>query len=218
MKKFAVILSALLLFSLVGCSQKPTEEEVKAAIENGNLTIEDALEKGWVTQEWVNSYQQASVIPAADKISANSLEDFTTTDLNGEEFTKENLTTPTFFAFTDPSDADAADFYQNLLSSYENVQENGAQIVLCVKGEETLESFSDAPFPVIRYNDSLKQASQKHAEMIEGIPNTASWYANGAFLSAWYSSVNPDELGKDAQSYVEMTQQSPSSEETENQE
>lgn len=214
MKKFAVILAALLLFSLGGCSQKPTTEEVEAAIQSGNLTVEDALEKGWVTQEWVDSYNQARVVPATDKLSAYSLEDFTTTDLNGEEFTKEDLTTPSFFAFIDPSDADAADFYQNLLSASDSVQQNGAQIVLCVKGEENLEAFSDATFPVIRYNDSLKQATQEHSEMIEGIPNTASWYANGAFLSAWYSSVNPDELGEDAKSYVEMTQQTPSSEET----
>ena len=47
MKKFAVILAALLLFSLGGCSQKPTTEEIEAAIQSGNLTVEDALEKGW---------------------------------------------------------------------------------------------------------------------------------------------------------------------------
>ena len=49
--------------------------------------------------------------------------------------------------------------------------------------------FADAPFPVILYNDSLAAAVGSNRSMVEDgeMPNVASWYVNGAFLSAWYS-------------------------------
>ena len=74
--------------------------------------------------------------------------------------------------------------------------ENGADIVVCTKSESGNELFAEAPFPVIRYNDSLKAAIGGNSGMVEDeeTPNTASWYVNGSFLSAWYSSVDAEEL------------------------
>ena len=56
MKRFAAIfLSAVCTLSLTACgSQKPSLDEVEKAISEGNVTVEDALEKGWVTQESVS--------------------------------------------------------------------------------------------------------------------------------------------------------------------
>ena len=75
---------------------------------------------------------------------------------------------------------------------------NGAGIVLCTKSEEGNELFADAPFPVIRYNDSLKAAVGKNSGMLEDeeIPNTASWSLK----------VDAEDLVEDAAAFVEMSQ------------
>ena len=37
------------------------------------------------------------------------------------------------------------------------------------------------------------------------MPNVASWYVNGTFLSAWYSAVDAEELPASAAAFVEMS-------------
>lgn len=198
-------MAAACALSLAACGQgKPSLEEVEQAIEEGNLTIEDALEKEWVTQEWVDEYEEGKSVPAASKIDAGAIGDFTAATLSGEEFTKDQMGDVTLFAFLAPSDPGAAAFYQALVDGYEGVKENGAEILVCTKGEEGNELFADAPFPVISYNDSLKAATENHKDMIEDMPNAASWCVNGSFYSAWYSTAEAENLADSAASFVEM--------------
>lgn len=206
MKRFAAILMVgACLLSLAACgSQKPSLDEVQQAIEEGNLTIADAVEKGYVTQEWADEYIESRSVPAGDKMEAGAIGDFTTNTLSGEEFTKDQMGDVAMFAFIDPSDPDAAAFYQSLVDGYEAVKENGAEIIVCIENEDNLEMFADAPFPVIHYNDSLKTATENHRDMIEDLPNSASWYVNGSFLSAWFSTVEAENLGDDAAAFVQF--------------
>lgn len=209
MKRFAAILVAgACLLSLAACgNQKPGLEEVRQAIEEGNLTIADAVEKGYVTQEWADEYIKSGAVPAGDKMAAGAVGEFTTHTLSGEEFTKDQMSDVAMFAFIDPSDPDAASFYQALVEGYEAVRENGAEIVVCAENEENIEMFAGAPFPVIHYNDSLKAATENHRDMIEDLPNSASWYVNGSFLSAWFSAVKAEDLGDDAAAFVQIREE-----------
>ena len=206
MKRFAAIfLAAVCTLSLTACgSQKPSLDEVEKAISEGNVTVEDALEKGWVTQEWVDNYIEQRSVPATSKTEAGAIGDFSTTTLSGEEFTREQMADVTLFVFLDPADPDAETFYQALADGYEGVKENGAEILVCTKSEDGNEMFEAAPFPVIHYNDSLKNAVGTHKDMIEGMPNTASWCVNASFLSSWFSAVKADDLPDSAASFVEM--------------
>lgn len=206
MKRWTVIgLALACALSLAACgSQKPSLDEVEKAISEGNVTVEDALEKGWVTQEWVDEYEEQQSVPAASKTEAGAIGEFSTTTLSGEEFTREDMADVTLFVFLDPSDPDAKTFYQALTDGYEGVKENGADILVCTKNEEGNDLFEGAPFPVIDYNDSLKAAVENHREMIEGMPNTASWCVHAAFYSAWFSAVEGEELGDSAAGFVEM--------------
>ena len=54
MKQSAILAGALALcLTLSACGSKaPSPEEVEAAIRDGSVTVEDALDKGWITQEW----------------------------------------------------------------------------------------------------------------------------------------------------------------------
>lgn len=206
MKRFAAIfLAAACALSLAACgNQKPSLDEVEKAISEGSVTVEDALEKGWITQEWADEYMQQQSVPAASKTEAGAIGEFATTTLSGEKFTREQMADVTLFVFLDPTDPDAKSFYQTLADSYNAVKENGAEILVCTKSEDGNELFQEAPFPVIYYNDSLKTAAGNHTEMIEGMPNTASWCVNTSFYSAWFSSVEADELADSASSFAEM--------------
>lgn len=203
-----ILLAAVCTLSLAACgSQTPSLDEVEQAINAGNVTMEDALEKGWVTQEWADAYIGERSVPAADKTAANVVSDFTTTTATGEAFTKNDISNVTFFAFVEPSDEGAEAYYQGLVSAYGGVLENGGEILLCTKSGDAAESYSDAPFPVIVYNDSLKEAVKNNAEMIEGNSNSGSWYINGSFLSAWYSSIDAENLAASAKAFAEMQQE-----------
>ena len=58
-RKLAVLgLAAAMALSLAACGEKrPSQEDVEQSIEAGTLTIEDALDKGWVDQAWVHVLQ-----------------------------------------------------------------------------------------------------------------------------------------------------------------
>ena len=207
----ALGLAAVLTLSLTACGEKqPSQEEVEQAIEAGTLTIKDALNKGWIDQAWVDAYYEENTVPAASKIEANVVGDFTTTTLSGEEFTREQLGDVVLFAFLDPNAEGTQAFYDALAAGYDGVVENGADIVVCTKSESGSELFAEAPFPVILYNDSLKAAIGGNSGMVEDgeMPNAASWYVNGSFLSAWYSTVEGEDLPESAAAFVEMSQNS----------
>ena len=206
----ALGLTAAMGLTLAACGeQQPSREEVEQAIRAGTLTVEDALDKGWIDQAWVDAYQEENSVPAASKMETNMVGDFTTTTLSGEDFTREQLGDVVFFAFLDPNAEGTQAFYDALTQGYDGVVENGADIVVCTKREEGNELFAEAPFPVILYNDSVKAAIGGSSGMVEDgeTPNAASWYVNGSFLSAWYSSVDAQELPESAAAFVEMSQE-----------
>ena len=187
-------------------------EEVEQAIEAGTLTVEDAQDKGWVDQAWVDGYWEARTVPAVDKIEINRVGEYTTTTLSGEPFTQEDLGHVLLFAFVDPASEDAGAFYDAMTAAWDGVQEAGAGMVLCLKGEDERGQFADAPFPVILYNDSLKEALGNNSGMVEDkdVPNTASWYVNGSFLSAWALVLDAEELPEDAAAFAKVSGQADS--------
>jgi len=71
MKRWTVMfLTAACALSLAACgTQKPSLDEVKQAIAEGTVTLEDAVGKGWVTQEWADEYLEENSVPAADTTS-----------------------------------------------------------------------------------------------------------------------------------------------------
>ena len=204
-RKLAVLgLAAAMALSLAACGEKrPSQEDVEQSIEAGTLTIEDALD-----QAWVDAYYEENSVPAASKTESNMVGDFATTTLSGEAFTREQLGDVVFFAFLDPEAEGTQVFYNALAEGYGGVAENGAEILACTKSGTGSEMFADAPFPVILYNDSLAAAVGSNRSMVEDgeMPNVASWYVNGTFLSAWYSAVDAEELPASAAAFVEMSQ------------
>ncbi len=113
---------------LAACGEKaPSLEEVEQAIEAGTLTVEDAQDKGWVDQAWVDGYWEARTVPAVDKIEINRVGEFTTTTLSGEPFTQEDLGHVLLFAFVDPASEDVGAFYDAMTAAWDGVQEAGSR-------------------------------------------------------------------------------------------
>ena len=206
MKKIKILTVALAIcLALSGCSSKgPSQEEVEKAIADGSVTVEDALEKGWVTQEWVDAYMEENSVPAADKVAVNAVGEFETTTLSGEPFTKEDISGVTYLAFLDSGDEGTAAYVQALVDAIDEVRAAGADVVVCVKGEIQAEVFQDLPFTVIAYNESMQQALGQNDSMASGIPCTGAWYVDGSILSAWNAKVEAEDLANSAKSFVEM--------------
>lgn len=206
MKKHIILTTLLALcLGLAACGSKaPSLEEVEAAIRDGSVTIEDALDKGWVTQEWVDDYLEEGSVPAADKVAINAVGEFETETISGDAFTNRDIPGVTFLVFLDPEDAGAQDFYDNLTAAVEGLRSAGADVVVCNKGAMDAELFQDAPFPVVAYNDSMKAALGQNDSMASDLPCTGVWYINGSLLSAWVSQVDADDLVDSADGFVSM--------------
>lgn len=202
----AVILALCLSLSACG-SSAPSLEEVEAAIQDGSVTIQDALDKGWITQEWVDEYYEKNSVPAADKMEINAVGEFETEAVSGETFTREDLPPVAFLAFIDPAAEDAEEFYQGLVDAADGVSSAGGAIIVCSKGDLEAEVFQDAPFTVVAYNDSMKEALAQNDEMASGSPCTGVWYGNGSILSAWLMKIDAEDLVESAGSFVEMTEE-----------
>ena len=128
----ALLLAAALALSLAACGEKrPSQEDVEQSIEAGTLTIEAALDKGWVDQAWEDAYYEENSVPAASKTESNMVGDFATTTLSGEAFTREQLGDVVIFAFLDPEAEGTQVFYNALAEGNGGVAENGAEILVC---------------------------------------------------------------------------------------
>jgi hypothetical protein len=205
----ALGLAAAVTISLTACGgKKPDMEAVEQAIDAGTLTIEDALNKGLIDQAWVDAYLEEHSVPASDKMEEYRVGDFTTTTVSGEEFTRQQVGDVTLFAFVDPETEEAFAFFEAMQAAHPGVEKAGAELILCLKGEGQAEQFAGASFPVILLNDSLKNAMGINKETVDDpeLPNTASWYVNGSFLSSWYAALNGDGLAADAETFVEIAE------------
>ncbi len=199
---FAILMAAICLLTLAACGdKKPSLEEVEQAISEGNVTVEDALEKGWVTEEWAEDYYEKNTVSAADKSKAYSLGEFSTKTVSGEAYTSGDLSDVMYFAFFDPSHEGAEEAFKKLCEANDAVEENGGKILVFSMSETETELFADAPFPVLVYNESVGKALPEGTdefikEVLAELPFTSNWYANGYFQTAWYSEVNTEELAK----------------------
>lgn len=207
MKKLLLIAGLAMCLTLTACGSKaPSLEEVEAAIHDGSVTVQDALDKGWITQEWADNYLEENSVPAADKVTYNKVGEFETLTMEGDTFVNQDLPDTTFLVFLDPEDAEAADFYAELANAVEGIRSAGGDVVICSKGDMKAELFQDAPFAVVEYNDSMKTALAQNDEMASDVPCVGVWYVNGSLISAWISQVDAEELADSAASFAEMSQ------------
>lgn len=197
-------LAALMVTSLmVGCSGKPSEEEVRSAIENGTLTVDDAVKKGYVTDEWVAEYTEERSVTASNKFSVNLLDAFTTQDINGEEFTFTPSDKPVLFVFADPADSNSLTEIQIIEEVYDEIKSAGGDVVLALMGETVPNELTDCSLPTIFYTDDIRTLLGNNTEMIDGNAFSASWNMKGSFITAWYRTLDKSGLAQTAKDLLD---------------
>ena len=200
MKRFAIIIAAAACaLVLAACApQTPTLDEVEKAVAEGNVTLEDALDKGWVTQEWADADLEEHSVAADDKVTDDALADFSTETVEGGAFAKGDIQGVTFLTFIDPEAEEGRAFFRELAAASDAVRQNGASIVVCARGDQGSELFDGAPFPVIVYNDELRAALGESAEMAEAGPATGVSQLNAAIVSLSFAAVPAHDVGETA--------------------
>lgn len=205
MKRFAIIIAAAACaLALAACApQTPSLDEVEKAVAEGNVTLEDALDKGWVSQEWVDAYLEEHSVAADDKVTDDALAGFNTETVEGGAFAKDDIQGVTFLTFIDPEVEEGRAFFHELAAASDAVRQNGASIVVCARGDQGNELFDGAPFPVIVYNDELRAALGESAEIAEAGPAIGVWYVDGAVISAWCTGISASDIEESAASFAE---------------
>lgn len=208
MKKMMImLLIAVMSFTMTGCQeQKPSLDEVSKAIEEGTLTIDDALSKGWIDQTWVEKRNEELSVPAANKMTSNLLGDFETKTLNEETLSKADLNSLTYFAFLDPLADNASSIKDILVNAYQDIIDQGGDILLILMKDET-EGYNNLPFKTVLYDDALKTALNALSDMSDIALErgfTGSWNGNGAFITAWQASIDEKDLLSGLETCLEM--------------
>lgn len=69
--------------------------------------------------------------------------------------------------------------------------------------------FENLPFPMILYNESVKNAldNMNMSETIEELPNCGNWFVNSYFASSWYSIITEDQLLTEVDIFTNLNQE-----------
>lgn len=209
MKKFiTLLLICAMALSLGACGNKaPTLEDVEEAISTGVVTVEDALEKGWVDEQWVKDYnakKAEDAVPASNKLQSNMLGEFSTQTMEGNSFTNKDLSTVTFIAFLNPRDDMAKEQYAIIESKYEDILAADGEVLIVNTSGEKSDFFANAKFSVVYYNDSVKTALGNLVDMVKVDGFSGSWNVNGSFLSAWSMKLDAEGIMVTLDSMWEM--------------
>ena len=204
-----ILLIGILFTTFVGCSSNPTIEETIKAVEDGKLTYSDAVEKGYITNEYLE--ENGYVMEAANKVvSAPKLNSFTSTDINGEEVTQEifkNSENGVYVVFWNTDNEDSVKEINELNEIYETAVQNKYEIVGIVidkdNAEAAKEIAKDIKFKNVLFNDEMQKSLANGLDMLENLPISVYSNSNGDLITAWHGGVtDKEELTKDwAKSY-----------------
>lgn len=202
---FLIIISIVLLSS---CSNnKPSLEQVEREINDGTLTVEDARKRGWVDDKWVENYnkeKQKNAIDASDKLKSNILEDFETTTIDNNKFTKDNLSQVTYIAFINPTSNTGKEAYNVLQDAHDEIIANSGDALIVTTTNEGIDLYKNSKFPIVYYNESMKNALGSLTNMVRIDSFSGAWNGNGAFLSAWNIKIEKEALINSVKSIVDM--------------
>ncbi|MBU3142850.1 hypothetical protein [Clostridium sp. CF012] len=196
-KNVAGILSLVLIFTLVGCSPKPSEKKIKAALENGTITVADAKSKGWINDEWIEKNYKP--IPSLSKI--HLFTPFQTTYLDGTPAPKNVIAGKMHVAFFNSKSDKATEQIKILNSVYDKFVKYDIPILGVVLDEDldgAKERLKGVKFPVIVYNEEMKKSLKGYADILK-TDYSSVWTKDGGFYTAWSYKDDTDSLNSYAE-------------------
>lgn len=191
-KMMTIFLSAMLVFSLAGCSTTPSDEKIKDALAEGTITVEDAKSRGWIDDEWI----QANYQPIEAKSKIYLFEPFETTYLDGTPASSSIIEGTMCLVFFNTEQPDTLEKLKVYNEVSDQMKEQGVPILGIITDKDVAaarEKLSDIKFPVIVYNEAMLAAFESHDEMIQ--QDVASVFTkNGGIYTAWRNGETTESL------------------------
>lgn len=191
-RMMTILLSAMLVFSLVGCSSTPSDEKIKEALAEGRISIEDAMSKGWIDEEWI----EANYKPVEGKSKIYLFEPFETTYLDGTPAASTIIEGTMCLVFFNTEQADTLEKLKAYNEVSDQMKELGVPILGIITDKDVAaakEKLADIKFPVIVYNEAMLEVFEGHDEMIQ--QDVVSVFTkDGGFYSAWRNGETTESL------------------------
>lgn len=203
MKKTKILCCGLaLLLTLTACGGRPSDKEIKTALDEGTITVEDAMSKGWIDEEWIEAnYEQ---VEAQTKI--HLFAPFETTYLDGTPVSSDIISNTMCLVFFNTAKEGTMEKLAPFEEALAGMEDAGVPLLGVVTDEDldtARENLKDISFPIIVYNDEMRASMENYGEMTEQ-DLAAVFTKDGGFYSAWYTDVTADDLVKSAEAFANM--------------
>lgn len=196
MKRIRVLLvTALLVMSMTACGGTPSEEKIKAALEDGTITVEDAKAKGWIDDEWIKeNFEQ---IEGKSKIYL--LDPFETTYLDGTPASSELIEGSMCLVFINALAEETLEKLDAFNQAYEEMEASGVPMLGIVSGDldtdAAREALQDLGFPIIVRNDDMQRSMALSGfDSMMDYDVVSVFTKDGGIYTAWRNSETTDGL------------------------
>lgn len=191
-RMMAALLSAVLALSLAGCGATPSDEQIKEALAEGTITVEDAKSRGWIDDEWINANYQ----PIEGKSKIYLFEPFETTYLDGSPASSTIIEGTMCLVFFNTEQPDTLEKLKPYHEASGQMKELGVPILGIITDKDVdaaKERLSELNFPVIVYNEAMLAAFESHDEMIQ--QDVVSVFTkDGGIYTAWRNGETTESL------------------------
>lgn len=191
-RMMTILVSAMLVLSLAGCSSTPSDEKIKDALASGTITIEDAKSKGWIDEEWI----KANYNPIEAKSKIYLFDPFETTYLDGTPVSSTIIEGTMCLVFFNTQQADTLEKLKVYNEVSDQMKELGVPILGIITDKDVTaakEKLSDLKFPVIVYNEAMLKVFERYNEIINQ-DIVSIFTKDGGFYSAWRNGETTESL------------------------
>ena len=194
-KTLGILTAALLVVSMTACSGAPSEDKIKAALEDGTITVEDAKAKGWIDDEWI----EANFEPIEAKSKIYLLDPFETTYLDGTPASSELIEGTMCLVFINELADGTVEKLDAFNRAYAEMEAVGVPTLGIVSGDidtdSAKEALKDMGFPVIIRNDHMQRSlALSNFDTMLDDDVVSVFTKEGGIYTAWNSSATTEQL------------------------
>ena len=200
-KAILVLLAGAMILSLAACSSVPSKEKIKQALDDGTITFEDAKEKGWIDDAWIDANYQ--VTEAGSKVQ--QFEPFTTAYLDGSAASSSIISGKMCLVFFSTAKEETMKKLAALSDISETMKKKGVPVLGVILDKDPAsarDKLADMKFPIIVCNDGMKASLSEYSEILDAdaIDIALIFTKDGGIYSAWETDVSKDSILEEAES------------------
>lgn len=194
-KTLAILLAALLVASMAACGSPPSDEKIKAALEDGTITVEDAKAKGWIDEEWIEAnFEQ---MDAMSKLYM--LDPFETTYLDGTDVSSDVIEGKMCLVFINEFTEGTAEKLDVFNQAHEEMEAAGVPVLGIVSSDIDMDIAGEAlegmGFPMIIRNADMQRSLELSGfDTMLDYDVVSVFTKEGGIYTAWNSSATTEDL------------------------